>query len=282
MPVLATCTPEMLAGLLCHRVVLPQGDSLLVAEHGGQVLQWQAAGHERLFLSPCSRFDGVSAIRGGVPVCWPQFNQRGPLPKHGFARISQWQLLSFQGSVHQAELVLSLHDSAVTCAYWPHTFEVRLTLLLQPSQLRMTLSIHNTGVNALSFTGALHTYLAVQDVAQVTLTGLYGQAEWDALRDTHQLAAAIQTFDAEFDRVYAGSSGPLCLRDGVRALHIVHSFSWANVVVWNPGLNNCVTLPDMPADGYRHMLCVEAAQVFESIQVAPDARWQGWQQLTVA
>lgn len=282
MPALATCTPETLAGLPCHRVALPQGDSLLVAEHGAQVLQWQAAGRERLFLSPCSRLDGVSAIRGGVPVCWPQFNQRGPLPKHGFARTLPWQLLSFQGDADQAELVLALRDSAATRTHWPHAFEARLALHLQPGQLRITLHIHNTGVETLPFTGALHTYLAVQDVAQATLTGLHGQPEWDALRDTRQPAAAAQTFSAAFDRVYAAPAGPLRLKDGAHALHIAHSPSWASAVVWNPGPDNCAALPDMPADGHRHMLCVEAAQVFEPIQVAPGARWQGWQQLTVA
>ena len=63
MPALATCTPETLAGLPCHRVALPQGDSLLVAEHGAQVLQWQAAGGERLVLSPCSRLDMPASMR---------------------------------------------------------------------------------------------------------------------------------------------------------------------------------------------------------------------------
>lgn len=119
-------------------------------------------------------------------------------------------------------------------------------------------------------------------MAQATLTGLHGQTEWDALCDTHQPAAAAQTFSAAFDRVYAAPAGPLRLQDGAHALHIAHSPSWASAVVWNPGPDNCAALPDMPADGHRHMLCVEAAQVFEPIQVAPGARWQGWQQLTVA
>jgi glucose-6-phosphate 1-epimerase len=37
----------------------------------------------------------------------------------------------------------------------------------------------------------------------------------------------------------------------------------------------------MPDDGWRHMLCVEAAQVFEPIQVPPNGHWAGWQQLQV-
>lgn len=282
MVALATCTPETLAGLPCWRVQLPQGDSLLVAEHGGQVLQWRSAGRERLFLSPNSRLDGVCAIRGGVPVCWPQFNQRGTLPKHGLARTLPWQKVSFAGTETQAELVLRLTDSAATRTHWPCAFMLELHVRLQPGQLRVALHVHNTGYEPLPFTGALHTYLAVQDVQQAVLTCLQGQPEWDAVRDTHQTATATQTFAGEFDRVYAAPTGALHLQDGSLALHIAHSPEWANVVVWNPGADQCAALPDMPADGYRHMLCVEAAQVFDPIQIAPGAQWQGWQQLTVA
>ena len=49
------------------RLALPAGDSCMVALHGAHVLSWMTAdGVERLFLSPDARFDGQSAIRGGV------------------------------------------------------------------------------------------------------------------------------------------------------------------------------------------------------------------------
>jgi len=37
----------------------------------------------------------------------------------------------------------------------------------------------------------------------------------------------------------------------------------------------------MPDEGYRHMLCVEAACIDEPVTLAPGASWTGWQQLTV-
>ena len=83
----------MVQGQPCIRLDTDHGDSALVALHGAQVLSWTVAGRERLYLSPRALFDGRSAIRGGIPLCFPQFNQRGPLPKHGFARNLAWQPL---------------------------------------------------------------------------------------------------------------------------------------------------------------------------------------------
>ena len=68
-------TADTYQGHAGWRWSLPHGDSVLVTSQGAQVLSWISQGRERLFLSPASHWDG-RAIRGGVPVCWPQFNER--------------------------------------------------------------------------------------------------------------------------------------------------------------------------------------------------------------
>ena len=73
-----------------------EGAIALVALHGAHLLSWSTAdGRERLFLSERAVFDGRTAIRGGIPVIFPQFAERGSLVKHGFARILPW---TFRGS----------------------------------------------------------------------------------------------------------------------------------------------------------------------------------------
>lgn len=278
----ATCIAESWSSLPCHRVVLPNGDSLRVAEHGAHVLSWVADGRERLYLSPRAVLDGLAPIRGGVPICWPQFNQRGPLPKHGIARQLAWKVQNFQLAPDGAALTLALSSSPFTQAYWPEAFAAELQLDLRPGRLRQTLRVRNSGDRAWSFSGALHTYLAVDDIDQARLSGLGGQPEWDSVTDRHAAAAPELRFAGEFDRVYDRAPQPLSLQDGSGALRIEQSANWGNTVVWNPGADKCAALVDMPPDGYRHMLCVEAAQVFEPIAVAPGAEWSGWQELTVA
>lgn len=284
----ANCQRIGFNGQPALRLTLAQGDSVLVSLQGAQVLSWVSQGRERLFLSPQSRFDGQSAIRGGVPVCFPQFNQRGPLVKHGFARNVAWETNGEPVEI-DGHAVLSLHlsDTPATRAWWPCRFVAALKLALAPGMLQVTLEVTNRATAddtnpGLSFTGALHTYLAVDDVRCATLHGLGGQAEWNAVTDVHGHAPELLTFNGEFDRVYAAAPNPLCLLDGEQRLHISQSSTFADTVVWNPGVDLCARLADMPENGHQHMLCVEAAAVNAAVTVPAGATWSGWQRLQVA
>ena len=288
-------TTEVFSGLPCYRLTLPCGDSVLVALHGAHVLSWTVQGLEQLYLSPRAVMDGHAAIRGGVPICFPQFNQRGNLPKHGFVRNMPWAVDAEAGKSEDSQgvarlqgvrigsdaeqLVLRLSVSEATRALWPVEFDLALTVALSPGALQLTLTFHNRSANPVTVSGALHTYLAVDDIASTQVRGLGGQPEWNALTNVHSPAEETLTFNSEFDRVYAAAPQALTMHGGTRQVAISQSPSWANTVVWNPGAPLCAKMADMPADGYAHMLCIEAAQVMEPVTVAPDAVWQGWQRL---
>ena len=278
---IATCRETVVSGLPATELQLPGGDRVVVAQHGAQVLSWVAAGRERLYLSPHSVMDGQAAIRGGIPVCFPQFNQRGELPKHGFARNVSWTVTPPRLDADAAHLVLSLRDSAHTRRWWDQAFEALLLIALTPGGLQVDLAVRNTDTKALNFTGALHTYLAVDDVAQARLLGLGGQAEWDAVADRHGTAASELRFVGEFDRVYSAAAAGYEVQDGPHTLVIEQDPDWAHTVVWNPGAAKCSTLTDMPPEGWQHMLCVEAAQVYTPITIEPGDFWQGAQRLMV-
>ena len=276
---LATRSEELFYGQPCYRLTLTNGDSVLVAQHGAHVVSWVCGGRERLFLSPNTVWDGRAAIRGGIPVCFPQFNQRGDLPKHGFVRNRPWALLAAEPSDSPDTLCFGFSANDSTRAIWPAEFEARLRVDLQPGQLCVTLEVRNLGTQAFSFTGALHSYLAVSDIGQVRLSGLGGQKEWDALADTHQTALESLQCTGPFDRVYSAPHAPMHLHDPQGGLEISNSEGWADCVVWNPGAAGCAGMADMTPDAFTHMLCVEAAQVFQPITVAPGAHWSGRQVL---
>jgi glucose-6-phosphate 1-epimerase len=270
------------------RWALPSGDSVFVAQQGAHVMSWHSGGQERLYLSPHAAFDGQTAIRGGVPVCFPQFNQRGPLPKHGFARNVAWQIAPELSSAH--EKVFQLNSDDQSLSIWPFAFKVQLKVSLQTDAIHMALSVQNTGQQALEFTGALHTYLSVSQITQVSLLGQAQQAEWDTVTDRHQRCSGHLQFESEFDRVYDVQTAVAeempydltptwTLQDGVSSLQIAQSSSWGQSVVWNPGAAKCAQMADMPGSDYLNMLCVEAARVTSPIQVLPGQSWSGWQHL---
>ena len=214
---------------------LPGGDSCTVALHGAHVLSWTTAdGVERLYLSPEARFDGQSPIRGGVPSCWPQFNQRGPLAQ-AWLRPQPAVDPEPQADERRDTVVLALRDGAATRALWPHAFRARLAVTLAARSLRVALSIDNLGGEPWSFAAALHSYLRVDEATAVRLEGLQGANRWDAVRDERHVGMApALVFGSEFDSVYAAPARPLRLVQPSGTLEISQSASCTETVVWTP------------------------------------------------
>jgi glucose-6-phosphate 1-epimerase len=252
--------------------------------HGAHVTSWIPAGEsdERLFLSARSRFGPGEAIRGGVPVCFPQFADQGKLPNHGFARVSTWALVhALVADTGAAHAVLRLGDSAPTRAQWPHPFAAELEVVVCGRSLEIGLAVTNTGPASFEFTGALHTYLRVADVREVTVRGLQGARYRDKALGTDgnvERAPELQ-IDREIDRVYAIAPNDLVVREPGRTTAI-RATGFPDTVVWNPGARRGAKLHDLEPGGYAHMLCVETAASRAPAAVAPGTRWQGSQTLT--
>ena len=61
---------------------------------GATLLSWKVNeyGGEQMFVSKLSYFDNIQAIRGGIPIVFPQFALNGKMPLHGFARVLPWKI----------------------------------------------------------------------------------------------------------------------------------------------------------------------------------------------
>ena len=275
-----------LNGLAAVKLTHPSGATATVYVYGAHVASWKSAdGHENMFVSSKTVFGDGKAIRGGVPVCFPQFAARGAYQKHGFCRNSaEWTVVRTSTEPYPC-VVLGLTDSPATKELWPFAFKLRYSVTLDSdASLSMSLAVMNSGDQPIEFTTALHTYLAVNHLDAVSLHGQAQEAEWDAVRDTHQSCSGVLKFDTEFDRVYdveTQAQPTWTLHEGSNSLQILQSTSWGQSVVWNPGAEKCSQLKDMPKDAYQRMLCVEAASVTSSIQVQPAQTWTGWQSFTL-
>lgn len=261
----------------------PNGAQATVLLQGGQLVSWRPTrSEEQLYLSPTTQYGEGTAVRGGVPVIFPQFNTQGPLPKHGFARNRLWKLEEATVRGEHAFAVLSLSDDEATRALWPHAYTLELTISVDTRRLEMELAVINRGDRTFECQAALHTYLATADVSRAQLEGLMGQNYQDAVLDQpRQQWVDVVTIAQELDRIYWAAPKALTLREVGRRLQI-ESQGFEDVVVWNPGPDKCAQLKDMPADGWQQMLCVEAAQIGNPVRLAPGEEWSGMQTLSLA
>ena len=84
------------------------GAAVEVYLHGATITSYKLPeGREILFLSSQAVFDGAKAIRGGIPIVFPQFGG-GVLPQHGFARNSLWSLQSHEQCDEFSKVYLAL------------------------------------------------------------------------------------------------------------------------------------------------------------------------------
>lgn len=245
-----------------------------VYDYGAHVWSWVLDGSPVLWRSAESVFEHGRALRGGVPICWPWFGpgRSGNLtPAHGFARISEWTLTGMVELPEATTLtyVLTPADApeALPGESWTVTYEVRVG-----DDLELALTVANSGETAFSYEVALHTYLAVGDARQVTLSGLDGASYFDKVTGRRELQAGDITISAETDRVY-DRSGEVVVTDPVlgRRLRITTEGA-ADTVVWNPWVAKSAAMADFGDDEWPGMLCIEAGNVSESaVTVEPGA-----------
>ncbi|MEM7404179.1 MAG: D-hexose-6-phosphate mutarotase [Pseudomonadota bacterium] len=257
----------------------PGGGIVELDADGAHVTRWRdAAGREQLFLSSASQFGPGAAIRGGVPVIFPQFSDFGGGQRHGFARNLRWTLIE-QSEAH-ARLTLAASD--VTRALWPHEFEVTYTVTADDRALSLALDVRNTGQAPFDFAAALHTYFAVNDIDAAEIHGLNGVEGFDNNHRNIVFAEGAPSlrFAGEVDRVFFDAPRSLELLDGERKLRI-ESETFPDAVVWNPGAEKSAALSDMEPDGYRRFVCVEAAIVRDRVTLGADDCWRGAQKLLV-
>lgn len=241
---------------------------------GAHVLRYQRHGEPAsIWLSDKAVLDGSKPIRGGIPLCWPWF---GPSParvgsgkpSHGFARTSLWTLDGVSDHGDGTLVHLSLRDTDASRALWPHAFELELDVLVG-KELSLVLTTRNTGKTPLTYNAALHTYLQISAPEAVSVTGL-GEPYADKLTGQDGQQQGALTLTAAIDRVYQQAEAMVMVKDGDRTTKVV-SGNNDSVVVWTPWLEGATAMADMSDDGYRTMLCVEAAITAEAgVVIAPD------------
>lgn len=230
-------------------------------------------------MSPRAELAPGKAIRGGIPVIFPQFAQRGSGFRHGFARLRQWRLADC-AMPDPARTTLVLSDSEESRESWPHRFHAELQVALAGGQLSTSLQVTNTDTLEFVFTAALHTYFRVEDIGRASLSGLEGRHYLDCVGQgaSRSQGSHPLRFSGEIDRIYPNASGPCVLDDGLGSVRI-EARGFADTVVWNPGPQLAAATHDLGPGQHVHFVCVEAATVETPIRLGPGETWKGSQTL---
>lgn len=244
------------------RLQAPDGAEATVTLYGAHLVSWKGAdGRERMFLSEKSVLDGSKAIRGGVPVIFPQFAERGNGMRHGFARVSTWRLedSGVEDGAAWACFDLAAGDLSNSLAdAWPHTFALSLRVAVRANELSMVFTVRNIGAAPFPFSAALHTYHLVPDVCEVRIEGISSDE--------------ISIID-KLDEVYPHVTGRAQLATSEGTLLLEQS-GFTDAVVWNPGAVDAAGLADMARDEYKRFVCIEPA-LLEPHTLEAGESWTG-------
>ncbi len=227
----------------CERMqsVGEDGARLEGCAHGGHLTGWWPSGADesRLWTSTVSTCGPGQAIRGGIPVIFPQFGSLGPLPKHGFAREQTWVPLDPRPT---AAAALGFTTTIDRRPQWPHRARLTLSAVARGAGLSVRLDVVNAGATPLRFTAALHTYLHVSSTADARVGGL-----------TNEQLSPVGPIDVMFHDL----PGPLTLNDPQQGPLRMSAEGFTDWVVWNPGPAH--GLPDVRDGDESRFVCVEPA-----------------------
>ncbi|TQS35819.1 hypothetical protein Golomagni_03748 [Golovinomyces magnicellulatus] len=277
---------------------LSTGESLDILLYGATIISWKdKEGKDRLWLSDAAKLDRSKPVRGGIPLVFPVFGKddthdpTSKLPQHGFARISDWEYLgkttSESGEDESVMLSFGLSPNNLSeeirkC--WPYSFVLIYSITFSQDKLTTNLLIRNDGKTTWDFKALMHTYFRVQDISDVTLTGL------ESLSYMDKLATPVNTVTSSSDPVKVGSktdriymvendsnTSVQILEQGKKKFE-VSTDNMNEIVLWNPWNDGAANMDDFePKDGYKEMVCVEAGSVKNWTELASDETWEGSQ-----
>ena len=263
----------------------PSGSRACIHLHGAHLTSWKTAtGQEQIFLSKEAVFKPPKAIRGGIPVCFPQFSDFGQLTQsHGFARNSRWSVFSREGDTVALKLT-SADDNFLEKYGWEDSFSILIRYTISEQQLFTTLEVTNTGGKEMAYTMALHTYFKVEDITKARIEGLYRVGYLDSL-DRREMKTDENphiSVTGEVDRIYLSTPPTVRIVDPIgKRVVMIEKFNLPDIVVWNPWVEKAKRTGDFGDEEYKEMLCVETGCIKPAIRLLPGTMWKAEQILTV-
>ena len=242
--------------------------SAKIALQGAHIFEYKCGNKEEiLWLSETSAFEYGTAIRGGVPVCWPAFGMNNPsLPQHGFSRTAMFEFISScEVNKRKTEVLLRLTHTPKSLKLWNYKFSLDFKVTISDT-LVMELQTTNRDTKEFTLTQALHSYFRVSDISNALVKGLKSKPRFDALTNKTFTQKYDISFKEEFDSVFQEVTNEIVLEDKSRRVSIKNEGS-TSVVVWNPWIEKGARMSGMRAEAYKEFVCIETANACEDFRV---------------
>lgn len=273
-------------GMTLVQLTHANGSSAQVYLLGATVTSYRTAKKEEvLFLSSKAIFKEGKAIRGGIPICFPQFGP-GALPQHGFARNRLWKIASTGATFNAVQVNLVLQDDEETRKVWNHAFQVEYIVCVHPTRLATEVLVTNKNTSeAFSFTACLHNYFRINDIAQTSISPLNNLKYVDKVQGGKQVTSDVDSvsFNGETDRVYLGAPSTITITDKSQNPALIFQLDktgFDDCVVWNPGATKSKEIADLGPDEWKNMVCAEAGAIGSPITLQPGHIWRALQHLS--
>jgi len=273
-------------GLVKASLHLASGTSAEVYLHGAHVTSFKVeTGKDVLFVSKKAIFSPSKAIRGGIPVIFPQFGP-GKLPQHGFARDHFWTIVG-TGVVdsHSTWITLELKDSELTRKTWPYAFTLSLTTTItyndtNKSHLQQKMVVINDSeTDKFEFTAALHTYFSISNIHTTSVSPAKGLWYFDKTTNQRvQQEENLITFKKETDNMFYAAPNQLLIEDTSNGYKVkLEKENFNDAVVWNIWGEKIKTISDFSPEEWEHYVCVEAGVIEKPVLLSPKQVWEGSQ-----
>ena len=265
---------------------LDANNSVSVSLHGATVTSWRQKGEEVLFLSSKAVFDNKKAIRGGIPICFPQFGPWEQGPQHGFARTTRWSIYHPPTSLDEGTItaILELSDTQATRDIWNYQFTLLYSITLTHTSLELKVGVENSGTNPFDFTILLHPYFSVSNVDAISISGFENSQFLDKNKDGAQNTQKENEvkITGATDKIFSNVLGPHAILDpNKNKVVVIHKENFPDTVVWNPWVEGAKKMSDFGDDEFAHMVCVEPGFVSNRYFLEPTKEFDASMTVTV-
>lgn len=263
------------------------GASCQIHDFGACLLSYKTGGpdaRECIFQSRDAKLDGSKAVRGGIPLVFPQFGQPDKsMPQHGFLRTNFWKAddSSVYDTSDGAGITYKLQLKDVQNSrggVWGEDTEYdcsfKYNIKIDSKTVTTSLEITNTGDKKFQFQTLLHTYYRVDgnealDGSSCYVKGLKGYMVADKVSEEEYTCGSDPiVIEGLTDRIYTPVAGKdiVDVTVGVgngKLLKLTASGKCGDnnvpvsCVVWNPNKEKAAGMSDFGDDQYHDMICVE-------------------------